>query len=220
MHSLAVLTVFPVPTVECEEYGELTKEKVFVNPLALGSSSQQALSYSTCDSTTPLIVGGEKTKNNEFPHMAAIGWRSIDGTLSFKCGGSLISDRFVLTAAHCSRADGSAPSIVRLGDQNLKSRQDGLIEVDVPVAEFIKHENFRRSSYYEDIAVIKLSRAVEYVEVLHFDNHTKQRSLQVFENYTTSMLMASIGYCKFEINSNGMGLHRGCRSNVRRTDEG
>lgn len=86
---------------ECEEYGELTKEKVYVNPLALGGSSQHALSFSKCDATTPLIVGGEKTKNGEYPHMAAIGWRTLDGTLSFKCGGSLISDRFVLTAAHC-----------------------------------------------------------------------------------------------------------------------
>jgi hypothetical protein len=25
--------------------------------------------------------------------MAAIGWRSLDGTLSFGCGGSLISER-------------------------------------------------------------------------------------------------------------------------------
>lgn len=147
--------------VECDEYGELTKEKVFVNPLALGSSSQQALSYSTCDSTTPLIVGGEKTKNGEYPHMAAIGWRSIDGTLSFKCGGSLISERFVLTAAHCGRADGQEPSIVRLGDQNIKSTLDGLIEVDVPIAEFIRHENYRRSSYYNDIALIKMTRNVQ-----------------------------------------------------------
>jgi secreted trypsin-like serine protease len=110
---------------------------------------------------TPLIVGGEKTKNGEYPHMAAIGWRSLDGSLEFKCGGSLISDRFVLTAAHCSRADGNSPSIVRLGDQNLKTRSDGLIEVDVPIAEFIKHEKYRKSSYYDDIALIKLARSVQ-----------------------------------------------------------
>ena len=147
--------------LECDEYAELTKESLFITPLAMGSIQQQTLSYSTCDSTTTLIVGGEKTKNGEYPHMAAIGWRSIDKTLSFKCGGSLISELFVLTAAHCSQFGGESPSIVRLGDQNIASRKDNLIEVDVPVADFITHENYKRNSFYDDIALIKMARAVK-----------------------------------------------------------
>lgn len=51
--------------------------------------------------------------------------------------------------------------MVRLGDQNIKSRQDGLQEVDIAIAEFIKHEQYRRSAYYYDIALIKMSRSVE-----------------------------------------------------------
>ena len=67
----------------------------------------------------------------------------------------------MISAAHCYRSDGSAPSVIRLGDQNLRSKSDGLTEVDIPIAEFIKHENYKRSSYYDDIALIRMSRSVE-----------------------------------------------------------
>lgn len=50
--------------------------------------------------------------------------------------------------------------MVRLGDQNIRSRDDGLVEVDIQIAEFIKHENYRRSSYYDDIGLIRLARKV------------------------------------------------------------
>ena len=54
-----------------------------------------------CDISTGLIVGGEKAVAGEFPHMALIGVRKQNDEISFICGGSLISEKFVLTAAHC-----------------------------------------------------------------------------------------------------------------------
>lgn len=46
------------------------------------------------------IIGGDNALLKGFPWMATIGFVR-QNRLNFDCGGSLISDRFVLTAAHC-----------------------------------------------------------------------------------------------------------------------
>lgn len=59
-------------------------------------------------STVPLIVGGQNAQPKEFPHMALIGFENRpNNNTEWKCGGSLISEFFVLTAAHCMYARGS-----------------------------------------------------------------------------------------------------------------
>lgn len=52
---------------------------------------------------TTLIIGGNKAQTAEFPHMAAIGFEAGNGAVEWLCGGSLISEKYVLSAAHCIR---------------------------------------------------------------------------------------------------------------------
>lgn len=47
-----------------------------------------------------LIVGGTEAQPREFPHMARLGFGNFT-SLRWGCGGSLISRRFILSAAHC-----------------------------------------------------------------------------------------------------------------------
>jgi secreted trypsin-like serine protease len=110
-----------------------------------------------CDSSTGLVFGGTAAKANEFPHMAAIG--HIDALTSrFKshCGGSLISENAVLTAAHCRSKNAK---IVRMGVLNITTPQE---DSDYLISQFIIHENYDSFKKKNDIAIVKLARSVDF----------------------------------------------------------
>lgn len=56
-----------------------------------------------------------EAERNEFPHMVAIGYNNEDGGYDFLCGGSLISEKFVLTSVQCLDKKRLVPIIARLG---------------------------------------------------------------------------------------------------------
>lgn len=68
---------------------------------ALIGGDEQLVNISLVNTAQTLIVGGTKAEPREFPHMVAIGY-NMGTSIRWDCGGTLISENFVLTAAHCT----------------------------------------------------------------------------------------------------------------------
>jgi hypothetical protein len=103
-------------------------------------------------SLTPKITGGTGTVISEFP------WQIYLISGNFRCGGSIIGDNWVVTAAHCTKnnSGGAVPAsemTVRAGLNNPSDSQDGEAYA---VSEVIVHENYNDQTLLNDIALLRL----------------------------------------------------------------
>ncbi|WP_448547051.1 serine protease [Thalassotalea fusca] len=98
------------------------------------------------------IVGGEESNPHSRPYQVSL--QSMSG--EHFCGGSIIGDDLVLTAAHClDGVDGNNPNLqVRVGAHSLTDNSGQAI----PVATTYTNQDYPNLS--KDVAVLKLSTAI------------------------------------------------------------
>lgn len=129
------------------------------------------------------IIGGEVAPINAYPWKAVLGYKEIgfDG-VQFLCGGSVINDRYVMTAAHCVDAGTLGPKrlvTIRLGEWDLTTTEDceetssGVFcappAQDFEPEEIIQHESYNtRVRFSDDIAIIRLNRKINFLETAGF----------------------------------------------------
>ncbi|MCG7985260.1 MAG: trypsin-like serine protease [Candidatus Thiodiazotropha lotti] len=101
------------------------KIKVLTIVLFILSSSQILAEYGVRKgSINPRIIGGSPAESNAYPWMTAL----ISKTDSEQfCGGSLIDERWVITAAHCVQSESAGDIQVYIGGLSLTDRSDGEI---------------------------------------------------------------------------------------------
>ncbi|XP_017193761.2 chymotrypsin-like elastase family member 2A [Oryctolagus cuniculus] len=103
------------------------------------------------------VVGGENAKANSWPWQVSLQYSS-GGKWYHTCGGSLVDNSWVLTAAHCISS--SRTYRVVLGRHSLSTQESG--SVAVSVSKLVVHENWNANklSNGNDIALIKLASPV------------------------------------------------------------
>lgn len=103
------------------------------------------------------IVGGNRVWVNKYPWTAQL---LVKGTLF--CGGTLINDRYILTAAHCiSNLSNVTEVVVRLLQLNRNALDKG---IERRVAYGRVHRQYNRNNLQNDIALLRLNEPIELGE--------------------------------------------------------
>ncbi|KAE9537839.1 hypothetical protein AGLY_005811 [Aphis glycines] len=117
------------------------------------------------------IIGGNPAELGSWPWIAALGYQSSNKNnraIQWNCGGTLITNSHVLTAAHCVHNIKNAKmTTVRLGELDLDPEvMDNAMPLDVPVERIIIHEQYNGNKIANDIALVKLKNSVTFNELI------------------------------------------------------
>ncbi|KAK8775246.1 hypothetical protein V5799_031408 [Amblyomma americanum] len=103
------------------------------------------------------IVRGNDAKIGAHPWQVLLKHAKTDDAF---CGGSLISHRWVLTAAHCFKQYSRQDVLVVLGKHSLVHREDH--EIILSIRRLVVHPDFDNRTLNNDIALIELRAAIQY----------------------------------------------------------
>ncbi|KAF5281452.1 hypothetical protein FQR65_LT14686 [Abscondita terminalis] len=105
------------------------------------------------------IVGGHNADLGEWPWIAGL----FNGARQF-CGGSLVDNIHILSAAHCVAHMSSwdvARLTVRLGDHNIKTDTE-VKHIEKKVKRVVRHRGFDSRTLYNDVAILTLDSPVQF----------------------------------------------------------
>ncbi|XP_032291099.1 brachyurin [Drosophila virilis] len=133
------------------------------------------------------ITRGETAARNQFPYQAGLMLYTPDGAAW--CGGTLISTRHVVTAAHCTDNLTSGVDVYLGAWDRTNAKEEGQQIIFVEKKYVIVHEAWDNKTLKNDISIIKLPVPIE------FNQFIQPAKLPVksdnYENYAGEQAVAS-----------------------------
>lgn len=104
------------------------------------------------------IVGGQQARAHEFPWQTSMRRKS---TNSHFCGGSIINNRWIITASHCMSGESPAILSVVIGDHT-RNDQTNAVRQTLDVDSIFMHPDYNSRTLVNDVALVKVSTPITF----------------------------------------------------------
>lgn len=130
-----------------------SKSALLKDDLTRGSGPYEEAVRAYLENKEPKIAGGQPAPDGAYPWQVSlrVSWMTDDPVKSHFCGGSVYSDRWIITAAHCLVDMVREKVVVTAGTNIIDSTA-----MRLPVKRIIMHKSFSRHPYNNDIALVEL----------------------------------------------------------------
>ena len=105
------------------------------------------------------IVGGTETEVNEYPWQVGL---VRPGSRRPFCGGSIISNRHILTAAHCTIGQATSRIRVLMGEHDTT---DSVADIKT-ISAITNHPDYNDNTYVNDVAILTLTSPITFSSIV------------------------------------------------------